>query len=90
MWKHQFWRLLTTFLYIGPLGLDFLFHAFFVLRYCRMLEEGKFRNSAEDFVMLFVFAIGWLWLIAPFLVSYGDVDIDGDGDIDGDVDVDMI
>ncbi|GAC98783.1 hypothetical protein PHSY_006378 [Pseudozyma hubeiensis SY62] len=40
--KFQLWRLLTTFLYFGPLGLDFVFHLFFFMRYSRMLEENSF------------------------------------------------
>ncbi|SYW86239.1 related to DFM1 - ER protein involved in ER-associated protein degradation [Ustilago bromivora] len=40
--KYQFWRLLTAFLYFGPLGLDFIFHLFFFVRYSRMLEENSF------------------------------------------------
>jgi Derlin-2/3 len=29
----------TTFFYFGELGLDLVFHMFFLVRYCRMLEE---------------------------------------------------
>jgi Derlin-2/3 len=32
----QFWRLLTTFIYFGPLSLDLLFHVFFLQRYSRL------------------------------------------------------
>ena len=40
----QFWRMLTNFLYFGNFGLDYLFHMFFLVRYCRALEEGEFAN----------------------------------------------
>lgn len=30
MYKHQFWRLVTPFLYFGPINFDFLFHMFFL------------------------------------------------------------
>ncbi|KAG0211459.1 hypothetical protein BGX33_004301 [Mortierella sp. NVP41] len=29
-YQHQYWRAITTFLYFGPLGLDFVFHMFFL------------------------------------------------------------
>ena len=38
--KLQLWRLLTNFFFFGSLGVDFLFHMFFLVRYCRLLEEG--------------------------------------------------
>ncbi|XP_037014612.1 derlin-3 isoform X4 [Artibeus jamaicensis] len=44
--KFQIWRLLTNFLFFGPLGFSFFFNMLFVFRYCRMLEEGSFRGRA--------------------------------------------
>jgi len=41
VYKFQVWRLLTNFFFFGALGLDFLFHMFFLVRYCRLLEEGR-------------------------------------------------
>ena len=40
--KLQLWRLFTNFFFFGALGVDFLFHIFFLMRYCRLLEEGSF------------------------------------------------
>jgi Derlin-2/3 len=35
------WRLLTNFFFFGSLGLDFVFHMFFLVKYCKSLEEGE-------------------------------------------------
>ncbi|KAI8923082.1 Der1-like family-domain-containing protein [Entophlyctis helioformis] len=50
----QYWRLVTTFLYFGGLSGDFLFHMFFLVRYCRMLEEGSFRGRRSDFLWMMI------------------------------------
>lgn len=53
--KRQLWRLLSSFLFFGSFSLDFLFHLYFVVRYCRLLEEGPFRGRTADFIyMLFI------------------------------------
>ena len=36
-------------------GLDFLFHMFFLTRYCRLLEEGSFRGRTADFLYMLLF-----------------------------------
>ncbi|ODQ51847.1 ER-associated proteolytic system protein Der1 [Saitoella complicata NRRL Y-17804] len=53
--KQQYWRLITTFIFYGPLSLDFLFHIFFMARYSRMLEE-SLPNSTPDFAFLLLFS----------------------------------
>ncbi|XP_017744984.1 derlin-3 isoform X2 [Rhinopithecus roxellana] len=53
--KFQVWRLVTNFLFFGPLGFSFFFNILFVFRYCRMLEEGSFRGRTADFVFMFLF-----------------------------------
>ncbi|XP_061657532.1 derlin-2 isoform X4 [Syngnathoides biaculeatus] len=42
--NYQVWRLITNFLFFGPVGFNFLFNMIFLYRYCRMLEEGSFRG----------------------------------------------
>ncbi|XP_016334782.1 derlin-2-like, partial [Sinocyclocheilus anshuiensis] len=54
--KYQIWRLITNFLFFGPLGFSFLFNMIFLYRYCRMLEEGSFRGRTSDFVYMFLFS----------------------------------
>ncbi|KAF9433484.1 hypothetical protein BGZ76_009406 [Entomortierella beljakovae] len=66
-YHQQFWRPITTFLYFGPLGLDFVFHMFFLVRYSRMLEEGSFYGRTMDYAwMLFLSAFSLLCL-SPFV-----------------------
>ena len=55
--KGQVWRLATNFFFFGSLGMDFVFHMFFLSRYCRLLEEGTFRGRSGDFF--------WMLLLAP-------------------------
>ncbi|KAB0406267.1 hypothetical protein E2I00_014312, partial [Balaenoptera physalus] len=53
IFKHfQIWRLITNFLFFGPVGFNFLFNMIFLYRYCRMLEEGSFRGRTADFVFI--------------------------------------
>ncbi|KAF9582270.1 hypothetical protein BGW38_000427 [Lunasporangiospora selenospora] len=66
-YQHQYWRPITTFLYFGPLSLDFVFHMFFLVRYSRMLEEGSFYGRTMDYAwMLFLSALSLLCL-SPFV-----------------------
>ncbi|BDD61817.1 hypothetical protein MAP00_006841 [Monascus purpureus] len=64
--KSQYWRVVTTFLYFGPLNLDLLFHVFFLQRYSRLLEESSGRSPA-DFSWLLVYSMASLILLSPFL-----------------------
>ena len=67
VYKFQLWRLFTNFLFFGNLSLDFVFHMFFLSRYCRLLEEGSFRGRTADFFYMLLFGAGLLTLIAPFV-----------------------
>ncbi|XP_033693232.1 derlin-3 isoform X2 [Tursiops truncatus] len=62
--KFQVWRLVTNFLFFGPLGFSFFFNMLFVFRYCRLLEEGSFRGRTADFVFMFLF--GGVLMIVSF------------------------
>ncbi|KAF2744270.1 putative ER-associated proteolytic system protein Der1 [Sporormia fimetaria CBS 119925] len=64
--KSQYWRLVTTFLYFGPLSLDLLYHIFFLQRYSRLLEESSGRSPAH-FSWLLAFASISLLSLAPVL-----------------------
>lgn len=56
IFKHgQVWRLITTFLFFGTIGFNFLFNMIFTYRYCRMLEENSFRGRSADFVVMMLF-----------------------------------
>ncbi|XP_019718518.1 derlin-2 [Hippocampus comes] len=66
--NYQVWRLITNFLFFGPVGFNFLFNMIFLYRYCRMLEEGSFRGRTGDFVFMFLFG-GLLMTIFGTFVS---------------------
>lgn len=63
---HQVWRLLTTFLYFGPLSLDLVFHVFFLTRYSRLLEESSGRSPAK-FSWLLLYATTCLICLSPLV-----------------------
>ncbi|KAK9448259.1 Der1-like family-domain-containing protein [Limtongia smithiae] len=63
--RRQYWRFVTTFLYFGPLSLDFVFHIFFMSRYSRMLEDSFFRGHTFDFMWLMLYAATALILLSP-------------------------
>lgn len=68
MYNCQLWRLVTTFLFFGPVGFSFLFNMLFLYRYCRNLEEESFRGRTADFVVMFVFG-GVCMLASGLLVN---------------------
>lgn len=53
--NYEIWRLLTNFLYFRKMDLDFLFHMFFLARYCKLLEENSFRGRTADFFYMLLF-----------------------------------
>ncbi|OCL12050.1 Der1-like protein, partial [Glonium stellatum] len=63
-YRSQYWRLITTFFYFGPLSLDLIYHIFFLQRYSRLLEESSGRSPAH-FSWLLTFASTLLLCIAP-------------------------
>ncbi|GFO32798.1 derlin [Plakobranchus ocellatus] len=65
--QFQFWRLVTSFLYFGPIGFNFLFNMIFAYRYCRMLEEGSFRGKTADFCFMFLFGGFFMVVMALFV-----------------------
>ncbi|RKP25912.1 Derlin [Syncephalis pseudoplumigaleata] len=65
----EYWRLITNFVYFGPLSLDWFFHMYFMIRYSRMLEEGSFRNRTADYVWMLFFSAVSLLLLAPLTSS---------------------
>ncbi|TVY38175.1 Derlin, partial [Lachnellula subtilissima] len=64
--KNQYWRLLTTFVYFGPLSLDLVFHVFFLQRYSRLLEEASGRSPAH-FSWLLLYACTCLICLSPLV-----------------------
>lgn len=50
-----------------PAGLDFLFHMFFLVKYCKSLEEASFRGRSADFLWMLLFGGTLMTCIAPFV-----------------------
>ena len=67
MRQFQVWRVVTTFLFFGTFGFNFLFNMIFTYKYCRMLEEGSFHGRTADFVMMFIFGIFSMLFFALFV-----------------------
>jgi Derlin-2/3 len=63
--KLQLWRLLTNFFFFSPkFSLDFLYHMFFLYRYCGSLESDSFQGRPADFLYLIIFGGTLMTLMA--------------------------
>lgn len=71
--KGQYWRLLSSFMFFGSFSLDFLFHIYFVIRYCRLLEEGPFRGRTAEFIFMLLF--GAACMLVLVVVFHGMANI---------------
>lgn len=63
--KAHVWRIFTNFLFFGNFSLDFLFHMFFLYRYCKMLETNSFRGRTADFLYMLLFGAALLVIVSP-------------------------
>jgi len=66
----QIWRLFSSFMFFGLFSVDFLFHMYFLVRYCRLLEEGDFRGRTANFVLMLFFGIFLIAMVAPFVQAH--------------------
>eukprot|EP01117_Protostelium_nocturnum_P000852 TRINITY_DN1111_c0_g1_i1.p1 TRINITY_DN1111_c0_g1~~TRINITY_DN1111_c0_g1_i1.p1 ORF type:complete len:237 (-),score=26.53 TRINITY_DN1111_c0_g1_i1:43-753(-) len=64
--KFEVWRLITNFLFFDRIGINFLFHMFFLVRHSRLLEEGSFRGRTADFLFMYIFGGVLLILLDTF------------------------
>lgn len=71
----QVWRLVTNFMYFGPIGFNFLFNIIFAYRYCRMLEEGSFRNKTADFFFMILFGCTLLSLMTVSFTQFLNISV---------------
>lgn len=62
----QYWRLLTSFVYFGPLSLDLLIHVYFMQRYSRLVEESTGRSPAK-FAWFLFYAMTALVAMSPMV-----------------------
>ncbi|GIL84165.1 hypothetical protein Vretimale_15817 [Volvox reticuliferus] len=63
----QLWRLATNFFYFGSLGMDFVFHMFFLLKYSKALEEGTFHGRSADFLWMLLVGASMMTFVALFV-----------------------
>ncbi|CED83189.1 Predicted membrane protein [Phaffia rhodozyma] len=61
----QLWRLISTFIYFGPLSINFVMRLFFIMRYSRLLEENSYANRKADYLWLLIVCSLFLLLISP-------------------------
>ncbi|CDO67149.1 derlin-1 [Plasmodium reichenowi] len=52
--EHQYWRLITCFLYFGSFGIHFFWDVYVLIYYCSSLEEVTFRNNSADFLWMII------------------------------------
>lgn len=64
----QFWRVLSTFIYFGPLSLELIFQVFFLARYSKLLETQS-PSTAHFSYMLFIVCTSLL-MLAPVMGVY--------------------
>lgn len=65
--RPQPYRVITSFLYFGEFGIDFIFHLFFFIRYARMLEENHYVGHTADFAWLVVVCGSLLLALGPLI-----------------------
>lgn len=64
----QIWRLLTTFVFFGSkFSIDFIFHMFFLVRYCGSLESSSYRGRRADFATMILFGAILMLVLGPAL-----------------------
>jgi Derlin-2/3 len=73
MTKGQYWRLISSFLFFGTFSLDFVFHMYFVLRYCRLLEEGSFRGRSADFLFLIIYGMVFMLIVTTLFDTFARI-----------------
>ena len=71
--RGQYWRIITSFLFFGSFSLDFLFHMYFVVRYCRLLEEGTFRGRTADFLTMLIFGATMMLASTVFIGKFSTI-----------------
>mmetsp|Transcript_40658 Transcript_40658/g.96552 ORF Transcript_40658/g.96552 Transcript_40658/m.96552 type:complete len:264 (-) Transcript_40658:623-1414(-) len=64
--KMEVWRIFSNFFFFGMPSLDFVFHMYFLVRYCRWLEETSFRGKPSDMFTMILFGASLMLVIAPF------------------------
>ncbi|KAJ2761328.1 hypothetical protein IWQ56_005280 [Coemansia nantahalensis] len=65
--RGQYWRLATTFLFLGKFSLDWMLKVYFIVHYCRDLEEGSYLTRPADFAWTVMLMCVALLALSPYL-----------------------
>ncbi|KAJ3368331.1 hypothetical protein GGF31_006422 [Allomyces arbusculus] len=68
--RGEYWRIFSSFFYFGHFGIDLIFHMFFLARYSRLLEEGRYRTRPADYFVLLAFGAVALLILATVLPAH--------------------
>ena len=68
--KHEYWRILTTFLYYGNFGIHTFIHLFALFQNSKMLEVMMFQGQLADFLYFIILSCAAMLVIAPALNLY--------------------
>lgn len=64
--EHEYWRLLTTFVYCGQLDANLLFFIYYIAQYSRMLEESSYSGRTAEYVWILTLAGSALVALSSF------------------------
>lgn len=65
--KHEYWRIFTTFLYVGSFKIQTLIHLFALFQNSKMLEVMMFQGQIAEFLYFILLSCSVMLLIAPAL-----------------------
>lgn len=66
--RGEVWRLVTTFMFFGPVGISLIFNMLFLYRFCRKLEETSFAGNTAGFIVMLFFGASVTLVIATLFV----------------------
>ena len=70
IYELQLWRLVTCFLFFGPLGLPFIWNLCVLVHYCSSLEGISFQRKTADFLWMLLCGAGMLLMLTYFFNMY--------------------
>lgn len=62
----EVWRLVTSFLFFGLFGFEFIFHMYFLIHYSRELEASFFDGRPAEMVWMLLLGAAGMALVAPY------------------------
>lgn len=66
----QVWRVVTCFMFFGPIGISLVFNMLFLYRFSRKLEETSFAGNTAGFIVMLLF--GASVTVVSVLLMYND------------------